>query len=553
MRRLALITATLLSTLVGGCASRPRLASYPPGPSAGGPPQRGGRIVLVREEDPDYLDPALSYGSYSAPIIECVFRTLLDYTHEPGSGGARLQPDLARSLPDLREGGTLYAFALRPDARFSAPLGRHVTAADIKYSVERLFRVSSPGISFYRNLVGADRVLAGKDSVISGLVARGDSLYVRLVKPDPIFLQIFTMSFTSPVPREVVDRWPNAFSQHTVATGPYRVAEFTPRRRVLMVRNPDYCGAPAWADTIELRLGVTPTNAVAMIKRGLIDGGMFEVPAGEYGRMMSDPFWRQQIGVDDPLSVDYVWMNVRVKPFNDPRVRQAVAWALDRRAVLKVWSGKGVVAGEFCPLGMPGARPLHRYPAPDRARARQLLREAGYPNGFSTKLFGFTAEPYPREMSVLQQQLAEVGIRAELELSEAASYWGFAGDTVNRVPCGLFAWYADYVDPSNFFDVLLNGERITPIHNNNLGVFDDPSVNAAITRAMATVDDSLRAARWRAIDERIMDLVPVVPMIHPYESRLYSPRVGGWYRHITRILKIEDLYVKRPAALASRS
>jgi len=121
------------------------------------------------------------------------------------------------------------------------------------------------------------------------------------------------------------------------------------------------------------------------------------------------------------------------------------------------------------------------------------------------------------------------------------------------VPFGLFAWYADYVDPSNFFDVLLNGERITPIHNNNLGVFDDPSVNAAITRAMATVDDSLRAGRWRAIDERIMDLVPVVPMIHPYESRLYSPRVGGWYRHITRILKIEDLYVKRPAALASRS
>src|SRR5262245_43901582 len=189
MRRLALLTTLIAIAVVLGCASRPRLASYPPGPQQNGPPKRGGTIVLVREEDPDYLDPALSYGSYSAPLIECIFRTLLDYAHEPGPAGARMIPDLARSLPDLRENGTLYAFALRPDARFSEPLNRHVTAADVKYSIERLFKVSSPGVSFYRNIVGADRVMSGKDSTLSGLIARGDSLYIRLIKPDPIFLQ----------------------------------------------------------------------------------------------------------------------------------------------------------------------------------------------------------------------------------------------------------------------------------------------------------------------------------------------------------------------------
>jgi ABC-type transport system substrate-binding protein len=541
---------------LASCASRPPALTYLPGPNAG-PPLQGGSIVLVREEDPDFLDPALSYGTYSGPVNEAIYHTLMDYAHVPGPEGARLVPDLADALPTVRENGTLYCMRVRASARFGAPLHRHITAADFKYSIERLFRVSSPGASFYRHIVGAAAVLAGRDSVLPGVIARGDSLYVRLTHRDPVFPSMLAMPFTAPMPAEVAERYRGTQSQHTVATGPYQVAEFVPRRHLVLVRNPDYWGQPGHLDTIEVRFGVTSANAVALIKRGRADGGFFEVPPAEFARLRHDPVWASQIDVADGLNTEYLWFNVHLKPFDDVRVRQAVAWALDRRAILKVYAGKGVVAGEFLPLGMPGAVPLHRYPGPDPERARRLLREAGYPNGFSTTLYGWTVEPGPRELTIIQEQLAEVGIRARLDLGETVGYTSLAGDTTRHVPFGIYGWYADYVDPSNFFDPLLNGHRIIPEYNNNLSLYDDPGFNALLERAMVTEDDSARVAMYRELDRRVMDEVPVVPMIHLLESRMYGLRLGGWYRHATRILKLEDLYLKptRPpaAAVAARA
>ena len=535
-----------LALLLGGCRDAGGPLVYAPGPDAGGPPRRGGHAVFVREEDPDFIDPQLSYGAYSSPLVQGIFRSLLEYADLPGPDGVRLVPELAESMPDVREGGTLYCFKVRRDARFGAPLHRHIDAADFKYGFERQFRVGGPGIGFYLNVAGAQAMLDQKDTTVAGVVARGDSIYFRLLKPDPVFPQLLAMTFMAPVPREVDVRWPNAFTQHTVSSGPFEVAEFVPRRRVLLVRNPDYCGEPALLDTFELRLGVTPNNAVAQVRRGLADGGMFTIPPGDYARLRHDPYWRHQIQVADGLNTEMLFMNVRVKPFDDVRVRQAVNWALDRRAILKLHRGLGEPAGEFLPPSMPGAQRLGRYAGPDRERARRLLREAGYPNGFRTRLYGWTVEPGPREMALIQQQLAEVGIRVDLDLGEVAGYTSMAGRTANRVPFGRYAWTADYLDPSNFFDVLLNGQRIQPLNNLDMSMFDDSLVNRWIAQAMASSDDSIRARAWRQIDERVMDLAPVAPLIHLYEDRLYSPRLGGWYRHVTRILKIDRLYLKAP-------
>jgi len=541
----------LLAALVG-CAQRADVETYPAGADTGGPPRMGGTAILVREEDPDYLDPALSYGVYSAPVTEAIFHTLLDYEGVPGPAGAQLVPDLAETLPDVREGGTLYAFKVRADARFSAPLRRHIDATDFKYSLERLFVVNSPSVPFFSAIVGAEDVLAGRTKALSGVIARGDSLYVRIREPNPVFLQILSMPFSAPVPHEVADAHPNDFSQHTVASGPFMVADFVPRVRVLLVRNPDYCGAPAWLDSIEIRLGVSTANAVAMIRRGLAHGGFFEVPASEVGRIRNDPFWRHQIDVADGLNTSYLFMNVQQPPFDDVRVRQAINWALDRRAFVKVYAGKAIPAHEFLPLGMPGVEPLHMYEGPDLERARRLLTEAGYPNGFRTKLYGYTAEPTPREVAIVQQQLAQVGIECELDLGEAVGYTSMAGDTSKRIPFGYYAWTADYVDPSNFIDVIMNGLRITPKQNLNLSLFNDPDVNAMIHHAMRERDDSTRTAMWNRLDRVIMERAPVVPLHHQLESRLYGPALGGWYRHITRILKLEQLYMKQPAAQAPR-
>ncbi|MEO5616362.1 MAG: hypothetical protein ABIS67_01200, partial [Candidatus Eisenbacteria bacterium] len=170
-----------------------------------------------------------------------------------------------------------------------------------------------------------------------------------------------------------------------------------------------------------------------------------------------------------------------------------------------------------------------------------------------TRLYGWTTEPGPRLMQVIQQQLAEAGIEAELDLGETAGYTSMAQDTANHIAFGIYAWFADYVDPSNFLDVLFNGRRITPTNNLNLSMLDDPETNAMIEAALPVMDPAERAERWRKVDERIMDLAPVALTVHRLESRMWSPRVGGWYRHITRILKLESLYVKQPKGVAGQA
>ena len=145
-----------------------------------------------------------------------------------------------------------------------------------------------------------------------------------------------------------------------------------------------------------------------------------------------------------------------------------------------------------------------------------------------------------------------MGIRARLELTEGAGYWPMVNDTSNRIPFGYYGWVADYVDASNFFDTLLNGKRITAIHNNNVSMFDDSLVNRRIEEAMETRDDSVRARMWRDLDRVIMDRAPIATTVHPLESRVYSLRLGGWYRHVTRVLKLESLYLKRRSRPAPR-
>jgi len=272
------------------------------------------------------------------------------------------------------------------------------------------------------------------------------------------------------------------------------------------------------------------------------------VPAGEFARLGSDSVWKHQLLIADGINTDYLFMNVRIPPFDDVRVRQAVNWALDRRALMKVYSGKAIPAGEFLPPSIPGYRPLGAYQGPDTARARALLRAAGHPNGISVRLYAYSTEPFGRMMTLVQQQLAAAGIHAELDLGEAAGYTSMAEVVSNHIAFGLYGWYADYVDASNFFDTLLNGHRIQPIHNINLSLFDDARTNAMIEQAMRTADDSTRFRMWGDVDRRVMDLAPVAPLLHLQESRLYSPRLGGWYRHVSRLFKIESLYIKPKSA-----
>ncbi len=536
--------------LCSGCGSNgPSPSSYPPGPESG-KPLHGGKLIFLRETDPDYLDPGLAYTILGAPLVQACGRTLLGYPRRPGPDMNHLEPDMAQSMPAVLEGGRVYALKVRSDERFGAPVLRHVTAADFKYAIERLFRVDSPGLSFFMNIEGASDFQLHKAKEIRGLVARGDSLYIRLDSPRPALLYALAMNFAIPVPPEVGEKHAQDYSQHIVSTGPFNLAEYSPRRRVVFVRNP-VCRVQPFADTVEVRLGVTAENAVAQIRKGQADGGFFELPASEYARLRRDPQEHDQVQVADDLSVYYLALNMRIKPFNDLRVRQAAAWAMDRRALVKVWCGKGDVAYEVLPDGIPGYAPGELYHVPDLPKARELLRQAGYPGGVDVTLYARNEEPDPRTAEVFQAQLAEAGFRVKIEIIDGASFYAEVGRPSNNFQLMLGSWIMDFPEGSDFMDVLLNGERITDQHNNNLSLYDNKAVNAAIDRNLAEADMPKRAAEWARIDKAVMRDCAVVPYLHARNTRYYARRLGGYFYHPIRVLYLDRVYIKEPRAAAA--
>jgi len=527
-------------SLLGACRSDQQ--SQGPLPDHG--PRRGGRIIVLSQNGPDYLDPGLAYLTASWEILAAVNNGLLTYRRAGGAGGLELIPDLAATMPEISPDGRRYTFVIRDDVRFGPPLRREVTAADLKYSLERLFRLNSPGVGFYTNIAGARRMGRGQADHIEGIMVSGDTLVFELEEPDATFLNKLAMPFASAVPREVAEKHSQDYSRHHVATGPYMIARYIPRRRIILTRNPHYQGREGCADTLEIQLGGNTLNAIAKIKKGRADLSLDTLPPSELPRLKQDPGTRERLRITPIGTLYYIFMNVRLKPFDDLRVRQAVCYTIDKRALLKVWAGQGIIANEILPPEFPAFQPLDLYPGPDLTRARELLAEAGYPDGFKVDFHSQNIDPWPRVCEVVQAQLRQVGIRTTIRLFDTSVYYQLIGRPAEQVPMGLSGWYQDYPDPSNFIDVLFNGDRITEVHNNNVSHYDNPEVNRLIGETLRTMDPDVRLLNWRHLDRMITADASIVPYLHLTNHAFVSPRLGGYLYHPSVGTMLTLLYIK---------
>jgi ABC-type transport system substrate-binding protein len=244
-------------------------------------------------------------------------------------------------------------------------------------------------------------------------------------------------------------------------------------------------------------------------------------------------------------SLYYIFMNLRVKPFDDLRVRQAVCYAIDKGALLKVWSGQGIIANEIIPPEFPAFEALNIYPGPDLEKARSLLVQAGYPNGFKTDIYASNLDPNPRAAEVVQAQLRQIGIQTTIRLFDSSIYYQLLGRPAENVPMGLTGWYQDYPDPSNFIDVLFNGNRITPVRNNNVSHYDNPEVNQLIEETLVSMDPETRKQNWRRLDRLITADACIVPYLHFTNHAFISGRLGGYLYHPSVGTLLTRLYVKQ--------
>jgi ABC-type transport system substrate-binding protein len=502
-------------------------------PAAGGAARaddvkQGGSMVVTYKDDISTLDPAIGYDWQNWSMIKSLFDGLMDY--KPGT--TDLVPDLAESY-EIAPDGLSYTFKLRPGVKFHN--GRELTAADVKWSIERAVRpeTQSPGQGFFNMIAGFADVTSGKAKELSGIeVVDPHTVRIRLSRPDATFLHVMALNFGFAVPKEEVEKYGQDFGKHPVGTGAYKMTEWTLGQRVVFERNPDYYkpGLPK-LDKITFEVGQEPLVALLRLERGEVDVLGDPIPPAKFLEVINDPTLKKNIVKGGQLHTGYVTMNVKSKPFDNRLVREAVNHAINKDRIIKIINGRAVPANQPLPPAMPGYDPDYKGYAYDPAKAKALLAEAGLAKGFDTVLFAMNTDPNPRIAQAIQQDLAEVGIRAELKALAQANVIAAGGDEhgAPMIWSGGMAWIADFPDPSDFYGPILGCNGAVP-GGWNWSWYCNRELDKKAAAADAITDPAKTAERlkaWRGIFTSIMDDAPWAPVFNELRFTMKADRIGG--------------------------
>ncbi len=505
-------------------------------------PRRGGILRLGVKSDWRSLDPAIAFDADSIPLQKLLFRGLLNY-----GPGIELVPDQASEW-SVSEDGRTYRFRLRPGVRFSH--GREVEAEDYVFSLERILdpKTRSPGQMYFLDIVGARDFNEGRLPHVTGLRAPDRQTFeIELAHPSFTFAHILAMNFADVVPREWVRQYGADFQYHLVGSGPYRVKEWRRDVRWNFERNPYYSGPGGWVDGVEITVGLNGSVSAMMIERGELDRSNADSVSAV--RFQRDPRLRTWVHHVQPANTGYLFLNTEVAPFNDLRVREAVSLALDKSRLIRLTGRQCVIGDGIVPSSMPWTNPALPPPVYDPDRARRLLQDAGYPEGFKTALWYIDSRSVDQFMAAgIQQDLKAVGIEIELH---GVSYSAFEVKvrTRGQVPCGLWSWVQDFPDPSTFLDTLLNGERITPEDCNNVSFYNNPEFNRRVNEASRISNPARRIQLFQEAEALAVRDCPWVPLYHEQYPVLSHPRLRGDVPHPVWLWRYENMWLDGPETL----
>jgi oligopeptide transport system substrate-binding protein len=468
-------------------------------------PRRGGVLRLVQER-PESLDPATVGTVYASLPVNQIFDGLVGL--DPG---LHVGPALASTWTISRDGRT-YVFHLRPDVRFHD--GSSLTSADVVFTIERVLSAPpdsrSVAFSYLGVVVGAADFAAGRRSDLPGVVAV-DPLTVRieLERPYLSFLEVLAMDGLRIVPRHVVEKLGDAaFGRAPVGTGPFRLADWN-RKGLRLTANPDYFAGPPHLDEVDiLFLGDDEDDSgAARFDRGEVD--VLEVPAEHLERLAREP------GVSlhryQELSLSFLGLLTGTPPLDDVRIRQAVACAIDREGLAARSPATRRYASGILPPGIPAYSPRTKGIGYDPARSRRLLAAAGHADGRGLppiRLFTTAkSEAAKKVLEQLRANLDAVGIR--LEVLDVP--WSELNRRIedHSAPAFLLAWIADLPDPDAFLRTLFESGGSA-----NFFDFHDRETWALLRRGAREMNPVERAKIYRQVEQRILELSPMVPLYH---------------------------------------
>jgi ABC-type oligopeptide transport system substrate-binding subunit len=497
--------------------------------------KRGGTIVIDMTTDVDYLDPQLSYYGETWKLEATTACKLMNFPDKEGAAGAVATPEVSAGLPLVSKDGKTYTFTIKPGFRFSN--GKPVTAQSFVDAFNRFAnpRMQSTGVQFLDIVRGAKAVIDGEARTISGVRARGNKFVVQLTKASPDLLARVAMPFMQAIDSTLARQIDaNGINQYA-SCGPYYFASRTPGRSITLKRNPYYKGGRAAnADTIQVNIGNDVAVEFQNVEKGTTDYASGGIPATEWKNLVAKYGLNKKDGrvhVRSQLDVRYVALN-HARPLfrNNPGLAKAVNWAVDRQA-FSAQGGYlyGKRTGQILPPGMLGYKPQGLYPLRVTANTIKQAKKLAEGNlrGGKAVLWSSNAGTAPLQAQLIQYNLKQIGLDAEIRLLPRAQQFTNAGNPKTAdFDMTIERWGADYADPYDFVNVLLDGNQITQPQHNNYAYFDVAKFNKQMTAA-SLLTGPRRGTAYAALDGALMrENPPWAPLVNSNDRIFLSSRVG---------------------------
>ncbi|MER7547282.1 ABC transporter substrate-binding protein [Spirillospora sp. NPDC127506] len=503
----------------------------------------GGTLTVLYTQDFAHLDPQRNYVMFAMDFgTRLLYRTLTTYAAKPGQAGTEVVPDMATDTGMTSDNGKTWTFHLKPGLKFED--GSPITSADVKYGVERSFAPDLPeGPGYARTMLedgdkykGPYKDKGGLDSIET---PDDQTIVFHLKEPSMDWPKITTLPTFAPVPK-AKDTGVN-YDKRPFSSGPYKVESYDRGQKLSLVRNTHWSKASdgvrqANPDKIVVEEGLAQPS---IDQRLIADQGkdqravtLYSVAPASMPRILTRPDVKKRFVSATSLCTRFLGLNTTKPPFDDPKVRQAMQYAIDKEAYRTAHGGSGVgeLAGSYLPPAMTGGQAqdvFHAPPTGDPVKAKQLLAAAGKDGGFSIDLTTTSTEQGKAEAEAVQQGLARVGVKVRINSVAKSVYYDTIGDIKKEDEMVFYGWCADYPSASSFIPPIFNGRNITPKGNTVVSQMDDKAINDKIEAAVKANDP----AQWQAVDRELMQLSPMVPLIHDKLPLLHGSKVTGAFGH----------------------
>ena len=458
--------------LAGAAALTIALSALTPAQAEYKAEHRGGTMRLVARSAAGTLDPQINYTLQYWQIYQSVYSGLTAFKKGAGEAGFEVVPNLAEELPAASNDGKTYTFKIRKGVKFSD--GRDVTIKDVVASFQRIFKVSSPTSGgFYSVIVGADACIATPatctlEGGVTGDEAAG-TVTINLTRADPEFMFKLAVPHASILPADTPTT--DAGSVPLAGTGPYFFSAYDPNKGLTMSRNPHFkvwsedAMPDGYPDAVQYDFGLTDEAEVNAVMNGEADWMFDQPPTDRLGEIGTK--YKDQVYINTLTAWWYAPMNTRLAPFDNIKARQAVNYAIDRKALVNLFGGP-VLASPVCqvlPPGFPGHEdycpyskdPGTKWSAPDMDKAKQLVEESGTKGQKVTVIAEDTA--VSKSIGVyLQSMLKEIGYDAEVKPISPNIEFTYIQNTNNKVQISVTQWYQDYPAASDFLYILFGCE-----------------------------------------------------------------------------------------------